>query len=130
LGIKFSSNILLFKKEIEKRYNLYAKKNNQKTVSLSKDLGLSEELSRLFLLVNSGLREDEKILIAQQMGWAYPASSVGEFVAEMFAGLMGGKKFSLELCNLYEKYEGPLPPQGFKVYEDDSKGFNIEGVKS
>lgn len=47
--------------------------------------------------------------ITGQVSW-YSQTSIGEFVAEVYAGLIQGKKYSDEVINLYKKYNGPLLP--------------------
>lgn len=47
--------------------------------------------------------------ITGQVSW-YSQTSIGEFVAEVYAGLINGRKFSNEVINLYKKYNGPLLP--------------------
>lgn len=39
----------------------------------------------------------------------YSKVSIGEFVAEVYSGLISGKKFSPEVMTLYKKYNGPIP---------------------
>lgn len=39
----------------------------------------------------------------------YAQTGIGEFVAEVHAGLIDGKKFSDEVMALYKKYNGPFP---------------------
>lgn len=39
----------------------------------------------------------------------YSKVSIGEFVAEVYSGLISGKKFSPEVMELYKKYNGPIP---------------------
>jgi len=40
----------------------------------------------------------------------YAKTGIGEFIAEVYAGLVQGKKYSKEVINLYKKYGGPLLP--------------------
>ena len=47
--------------------------------------------------------------ITGQVSW-YSQTSIGEFVAEVYAGLIKGEKYSEEVINLYKKYNGPLLP--------------------
>lgn len=47
--------------------------------------------------------------ITGQVSW-YAQTSIGEFIAEVYAGLIQGKKYSNEVINLYKKYNGPLLP--------------------
>ena len=42
----------------------------------------------------------------------YAQTGIGEFVAEVHAGLIDGKHFSDDVMNLYKKYNGPMP-KGF-----------------
>jgi hypothetical protein len=42
----------------------------------------------------------------------YAQTGIGEFVAEVHAGLIDGKKFSDAVMELYKKYNGPMP-KGF-----------------
>ena len=39
----------------------------------------------------------------------YSTKGIGEFIAEVHAGLIGGKTFSKEVIDLYKKYNGPIP---------------------
>ena len=39
----------------------------------------------------------------------YAQTGIGEFVAEVHAGLIDGKHFSDNVINLYKKYNGPMP---------------------
>ncbi len=47
--------------------------------------------------------------ITGQVSW-YSQTSIGEFVAEVYAGLIEGRKFTDDVINLYKKYNGPLLP--------------------
>ena len=47
--------------------------------------------------------------ITGQVSW-YSQTSIGEFIAEVYAGLIKGEKYSDEVINLYKKYNGPLLP--------------------
>lgn len=47
--------------------------------------------------------------ITGQVSW-YSQTSIGEFIAEVYAGLIQGKKYSDEVINLYKRYKGPLLP--------------------
>ena len=40
----------------------------------------------------------------------YAKTSIGEFIAEVYAGFIGGEKYSNDVINLYKKYGGPLLP--------------------
>lgn len=51
---------------------------------------------------------EEKQLIFQNVG-AYATSNPHEFVAEVFAGKMDGKKYNDEINKLYNKFKGPKP---------------------
>ena len=41
---------------------------------------------------------------------SYASTGIGEFIAEVYAGLIQGKKYSNEVINLYKKYNGPPLP--------------------
>lgn len=41
---------------------------------------------------------------------SYAREGVGEFVADVYADLIAGRKFSDDVINLYKKYNGPLLP--------------------
>ena len=61
-----------------------------------------------------GLTSAEKTLVRKELGHPHFTKADGhEFVAEMFASMMGGKKFSPKLMELYHKFHGPVPPGGF-----------------
>jgi hypothetical protein len=53
------------------------------------------------------LTKEERQLVLKEMGRDYLTKNSSEFVAEMFAGLVGGKTFSFELSALYKKCHGP-----------------------
>ena len=55
------------------------------------------------------LTDNEIQNIAGQVSW-YSQTSIGEFIAEVYAGLIQGKKFSDDVIKLYKKYNGPLLP--------------------
>ena len=92
--------------------------------SLPKD-GLHQKLQSLSELVEQAsklqqeykpllLSKAEKALIRKEMGHPHFTKANGhEFVAEMFASMIGGKKFSPEMMELYHKFHGPIPPGGF-----------------
>ena len=42
----------------------------------------------------------------------YAQTSIGEFVAEVYAGLISGNKFADDVLALYRKYNGPIPGGG------------------
>ncbi len=52
------------------------------------------------------LTSEEKQRIARQVS-KYATASPSEFVAETFAGLVGGKKYTKEVMDLYKHYKGP-----------------------
>ncbi len=42
----------------------------------------------------------------------YAQTSIGEFVAEVYAGLISGTKYADDVMELYKKYNGPIPGIG------------------
>lgn len=49
---------------------------------------------------------DQQIKIAKEVS-NYGSTDIKEFVAEVFAGHMSGKKYSKDIMDLYNKYNGP-----------------------
>jgi hypothetical protein len=53
-----------------------------------------------------GLTPEEKLVASQVSGYARAGRI--EFVAEVYSGLWGGRKFGRDVTSLYEKLKGPL----------------------
>lgn len=66
-------------------------------------------LSQFSKIAETKIDKETKERILKEMGHTYPTSNAGEAVAEMFAGLMSGKKYSLQLLKLYQTCKGPIP---------------------
>jgi hypothetical protein len=62
-------------------------------------------------IAKTKIDKETKQRILAEMGHTYPTRNAGEAVAEMFAGLMSGKKYSPELLKFYQKCRGPIPPR-------------------
>ena len=52
-----------------------------------------------------GLTPEEKLIASQVSGYARAGRI--EFIAEVFGGLWGGRKFGRDVTSLYEKLKGP-----------------------
>jgi hypothetical protein len=85
-------------------------------------LKLDEERAAGNYSYRQSFTQGEKDLIKKEMGHSHFLKST-ELVAEMFAGLIAGKKFSPALCKLYKECCGPLPPSG-----KEFPGFSLIGV--
>lgn len=59
--------------------------------------------------LNNFLFDDETQKTAAKVS-SYAQCGIGEFVAETFAGLISGRRFSSDVIALYKKYNGPLLP--------------------
>ena len=63
------------------------------------------ELKKLTKIPEFYERKEQEIVSEVSL---YSQSGIGEFIAETFAGLMKGKKYSKEVMALYKKYGGPI----------------------
>ena len=89
--------------------NRFLKKGDLKTGDLIKYEDNPELLKRDFPLLYEHLYDKQIQAVAGQVSW-YSQQGAGEFVADVYSGLISGKKFSDEVMALYKKYGGPSLP--------------------
>lgn len=68
-----------------------------------------KKFEKLYPDLYKHLTDKEIQNITGQVSW-YSQTSIGEFIADVYAGLIQGKKYSDDVIALYKKYNGPLLP--------------------
>ena len=89
-------------KDITKIENRFLRKRDLKTWPLNDPKGLKDVCPDLYEHINNKSIQD----IAGQVS-QYSQEGIGEFVAEVYSGLISGTKFSDDVMALYKKYGGP-----------------------
>ena len=87
--------------------NRFLKKGDLKKGDLLRYKDNPQLLKEDFPLLHEHLYNKSIQDIAGQVSW-YSQQGVGEFVAEVYSGLISGQKFSDDVMALYKKYGGPV----------------------